>query len=516
MKILKIFIIFSVLFPLSMLLKAQLPCTYLVSDFNEDELDKVLELCHQGGFEYLLHRYPFSTYGHYQWNPAFASKGDRSVVKMVNKASENDVRLGVFAQVNAVSVNDPYFSPRYYPQLKRQGPIKLLGDLSADQTELTVYKNEVLNTPSSLNLLLVGKELISYGTMEPVGDLMLLHHCNRGLYGTASGTHRASEPVYKLWDSSERFCAPDGDLADSVDLRLAERLDAVGITFVERSDGDGHTVLNESQRVKKVERWDQELEQKTETFQPMQLGWFPIRVSDRMQPSTTIEEVEWFLSKAAAYNAGYGMLVGRVAMQRHGQMGEIMELANHWNRLRDSGLLTEEQKESLRDPYSDWHLEKFDDTHYLLFPLQVSRRYRCDCKASDSDRVKADPWEWKTEDGGVFGLRIQVEGKGEVLNPELETENGVLRFPCRVKANQILCYEDVIAFVTDLNYNIIETVVPEGEATLPFGSSQVALSFENPDKRRLPQLSVRFFLRETPMVFEISEEDKDIQRLHDE
>ena len=32
--------------------------TYLVSDFNEEELDQVLDLCHQGGFSYLLHRYP--------------------------------------------------------------------------------------------------------------------------------------------------------------------------------------------------------------------------------------------------------------------------------------------------------------------------------------------------------------------------------------------------------------------------------------------------------------------------
>ena len=180
-------------------LKAQSPSVYLVSDFYEEELGQVLWLCHQAGFEYLLHRYPFSTYGHYEWNPSFAKKGDRSVVRMVNEAAEEGVHLGVFAQVDAVSVNDSYFSPPYYSQLLRQGQVRLLDDLTADQTELTVYKSEVFNTPSTLNLLLMGEELLSYGTLEPVGDLLLLHHCNRGLYGTMSAAHRASESVYKLW-----------------------------------------------------------------------------------------------------------------------------------------------------------------------------------------------------------------------------------------------------------------------------------------------------------------------------
>ena len=46
---------------------------YLVADFNEKSLESMLALCQKGGFEYLLERNPFSTYGHYQWNPEFAN-----------------------------------------------------------------------------------------------------------------------------------------------------------------------------------------------------------------------------------------------------------------------------------------------------------------------------------------------------------------------------------------------------------------------------------------------------------
>ena len=495
---------------LAVFVHGQSPQTYLVSDFNEEEFGKVMELCHQGGFEYLLHRYPFSSYGHYGWNPSFASKGNRSVASMVNKAAERGVKLGVYAQMDAVSTNDAYFSSRYFSQLSRLGQVDLLCEITADQTELTVHRNDVLNIPSTLNLLLIGKELITYGTLEPVGDLMLLHHCNRGLYGTKSVAHKVSEPVYKLWDSPERFCAPDGDLIDSVRLRLTDRLDAVGISFMERSDQGGHLLLNESQRVKNVERWEQEYEERNPNDQPMQLGWCQVRVSDRMQPSTALHEVEWFLAKAAAYHAGYGMLVSRGVMERYGQLDRVMELVKRWNRLRDSGLLTEEQKESLRDPYADWHLEPFDDTHYLLFPLQVSRRYRCRYELSADGLGVAEPWEWKSEDGGQFGLCIQVEGKGEIVNPEIETENGVLRFPCVIKANQFLWYDyEDKAVVTDLNYHTIAEVIPEGDATLPFGASQVSFRFNNKDKTKRPEVSVRYILRETPMVFEIPSETEE-------
>ncbi len=505
----KVFFIACLLF-LSMAVSGQSPKTYLVSDYNEEELDQVLDLCCQGGFSYLLHRYPFSSYGHYEWNPSFANKGDRSVIAMVDKAASHGVRLGIFVQMDAVSTNDSYFSPRYYSRLLKQGQVELLCDITADQTELTVYRNELFNDPSSLNLLLIGKELISYSTLEPVGNLMFLHHCNRGLYGTKGVDHSVSEPLYKLWDSPERFCAPEGDLLDSVRLRLAERLEAVGITFVERSDGEGHGVLNESQRVKKVEYWQQEYEEKGMDSRPMQLGWFQVRVSDRMQQSTTLQEVEWFLSKAAAYNAGYGMLVSRGVVQRYGQLDRVMDLVKHWNRLRDSGLLTEDQKESLLDPYTDWHLEPFDETHYLLFPLQVSRRFRCRYSLSEEGVAVAEPWEWKSEDGGQFGLCIQLEGKGEIVNPEIETENGVLRFPCTIKANQFLWYDyEEVAVVTDLNYNKIAEVIPEGDATLPFGASQVSFRFENKDKSKRPEVSVRYLLRETPVVFEIPAESEE-------
>ena len=107
--------------------QAQLPQTYMVSDFAEDELESVLDLCERGGVEQVLHKSPFSSYGHYEWDPAFASKGDRSVARMVQKAQEAGVRLGLLIHEDAISLNDSYFAPRYFKQLRKTGPVHCRG-----------------------------------------------------------------------------------------------------------------------------------------------------------------------------------------------------------------------------------------------------------------------------------------------------------------------------------------------------------------------------------------------------
>lgn len=481
-----------------MSLQAQSPNSYLVMDFAEKDFEKALELCHQGGFGYLLHRYPFSTYGHYRWNPDFASQGDASVASMVQKAKDEGVQFGIYIEADAISINDAFFAPRYYKMLRRQGEIRLFDDISMEQPDMAIYKTEVLNSPSSLNLLLVDDEMISYGTMEPASELMLLHQCKRGAYGTRVAAHRQSTPAFKIADSPGRFVFPDGPLLDSVRRQLDARIAASGITFTEYTATSGHEMLNESQRVQNVERWSKDLE--FAGGQPMMLGWMPIHVADRHQPCSTVEDVEWLLSKSAAFDAGYGLLVGQVVMRRYGQLGKIMSLAKSWNDLRGSGLLDEGLKKELKDPYQDWHLEQVGEDRFLLYRLFVSRRHRCAFTAAENSLYVAGPWEWKNDEEGPFGLRVYVEGKGEVQNPVIHIGEKELLFPCSVKAQQFLIYDfDSVAYITDMDYNTLEEVVPIGEAVLPAGSSEVRFSCTFADERAKPSVMVRYLTREEPI-----------------
>lgn len=476
---------------------AQSPHPYLVADFAEKDFETMLHLCHQGGFEYLLHRSPFLTYGHYRWNPDFASKGNRSVARMVQMAEAEGVHLGLYIQADAISVNDPYFSPKHYQELLRQGEVKLFDDIRADQPDIAIYKNVLLHQPSTLNLLLVGDELISYGTMEVSGDLMFLHQCKRGAYGTKPAEHHRNAHVYKLADSPERFVYPDGALRDSVQQQLTDRMMATGITFAEYSVNSGHELLNDMQRVQNVERWSQASE--LQDGSKLTLGWFPIRVAEQHQQSTTIEDLEWLLSKAAAFDAGYGILLGPNAVRRHGQMDKMLSLAKAWNELRSSGLLNNDQKEALRDPYQDWHLEQLAENHFMLYPLYVSRRYRCSLTQNEEGHCISEPLEWNVENGGRFGLRVYADGKGELENPRIHLPDGIVLFPCTLAAGQILWYDfGEIALVTDRDYHTIDTVMPEGDLTLPSGEFMVLIECERVNKKPCPEVSVRYLTRETP------------------
>ena len=75
------------------------------------------------------------------------------------------------------------------------------------------------------------------------------------------------------------------------------------------------------------------------------------------------------------------------------------------------------------------------------------------------------------------------------------TEKGTVAFPCRVEAGQYLLYGfDGKATVTDKNYNVIETVSPEGASEVPAGDSHVAFSCDKePDSD--PEVIVRFITR---------------------
>ncbi|MBR4147852.1 MAG: hypothetical protein IKU00_08200 [Bacteroidales bacterium] len=481
---------------LGLTVMAQSPQPYLVSDFNEDELETVLDLCRQGGFKELLHRCPFSSYGHYEWNPSFAKKGNRSVARMVQKAAEAGVRLGILVNEDAVSLNDAFFAPRFYKQLRKTGPVQLFSDITAEQRDLVIYHSEELDQPSTLNLLLIGKEMVSYGTMEPAGDMLFLHGCSRGLYGTKAEAHEKREEAYKLWDAPERYCAPDGVLLDSVRKCLAERIVASGSPFSMPSGGYGQAMLNTSQRVQLVDRWTKE-QALLDDGEPMMLGWFPILVSDKRQSSTTLEDLEWLLSKAVAFDAGYGLVIDRIALKRHGQLDKMMALVKAWNRVCDENLLTPTQKEELGDPYTDWHLEPESDESYLLFPVRLSRGYRCIiAKAGPIE----DTWLWKSEETNEAALRVEIKGQGEIRQPMLITAMDTLRFPCVVKAGQyLLCDFDGIARVTDADYRTLKEFAMDTALILPEGESTVIFKCEVKGDKKLPEVSVRYLVREQPI-----------------
>jgi len=452
------------------------------------------------------------------------------------KCRQSGLDLGLSVVVNRIPTDSKLVSPKPSKHLLKQGVLQLQLPMNERQDEFAVYHSELFDTPSSINVLQIGDELITYRTMETTGNIHLLYHCVRGAFGTRKSAHPKDAPVYKLWDTPERTLLPDLELQDQIAQKVAKECakkdipllifnDLKSYGYSEQGDTaishfldtmrkynsdkllqadlltpaswpylsrvNENMVWTASMRTKIVET----LSQKQDFYHEQQMSWmignFPIILADKNRRATTLEELEWFLSKAAAFDAGFGLEVSEETLRKHGLTDEMLNTINIWETLRLDSAFNEAQKETFKDPYGNWHIEKADST-YLLYTQHISRRYFCN--------FTDDTWEWNNPYKSRFALQIAVDGKGSISELEFRTPNGILYLSCTLKAGQYLMYSfDGKAYITDQNYNTIEEVLPRGVSFLDEGSNEVTFTCEvKTEGKKQPIVSLRFLTRGEP------------------
>lgn len=495
MKMRKLYLIIVGLL-LGLAVHAQSPQPYLVADFTESDLPTLLDICHQGGFGMLVEKTPFSTYGHYEWNPAFAPEGDASVRRMVNAAQAEGVTLCLWVEQDAITLNDAFFAPENFHQLQRSIPMELFDDVDEEDVELALRRNDLMSIPSSLNLLMVGDEMICIGSLEYTTEVILLHQCSRGLYGTPRTAHGLETSAYRIWDTPERFVRPEGRLREQVRQQLAERMASVGVTAALVKGDPGQGLIEESIRVRQVERWE------SEGVDHGSLGWLVLHGADQRRQATSIDDVEWLLAKAAAYQASYGMAIDARTLQNHGAIPEMLEQIQLWNRLIRQDAFNDYQKEMLKDPYLDWHLEMSPDSLFLVYPWNYSRRYPCELQEVDTGLLRTENWIWNVEEEDRFGLRLQVDGEVPISNPMINTSQGLVQFPCTIQPGQRLLFDfGETAYVVDANCRRIAEVPIEGLPALSKGENEVSFYCEvDPSVEQRPVVRLRYITREMPFM----------------
>ncbi|WP_291590179.1 hypothetical protein [Bacteroides sp.] len=518
--------------------------SYLITRFSENNLDFVLDKAEKAGLKYVYHPGPFRDWGHFNWSKGFTVNGDDGVKAMVDKAAERGIALGVHTLTNFMTTNDAYVTPVPSEHLLKQGILKLVSDIDAEQTTLTIEKSHLFKTPLKLNALMIDKELITFGKMEEKEERMLLTGCRRGAYGTSKSAHTCQTPLYKLWDYPYNTLFPDLELQDVFTDRLVEIFNKTGLKqisfdglegcmytgqddyattrFVERFvRGVNHNVLNDASRLNHFtwhmhtrmnwgEPWGEamrtgQVEQRIKNqnyFErnlfPRMLGWFLIRLADRKFECSTLEDLEWALSESAGFDAGYAMNIEPRTLQKHGQIDMLLEAIKNWDMLREKKCFTPEQMTRLKDPATEWHLEKKGNRSFLLYPLSVTKHYNCSLGELQPGQPGGADWSVHTPYGGKFAFRLKVEWEGYIENPSFMTEKGTILFPCKVEPGQYLLYNaDGTACVTDRNFNLLRNVVPEGVAELPVGDSHVAFSCQKGGDTD-PDVSVRFITRGQP------------------
>lgn len=450
------------------------------------------------------------------------------------KCRQASLDWGFSVVANRIPTDSKLIGPKPSQHLLKQGVLQLQLPMNETQDEFAVYRSELFEIPSSINVLQIDDELITYRTMETTGNIHLLYQCTRGAFRTKATKHAKNAPVYKLWDTPERTLLPDLELQDQMAQTEAKKLAKTDFTLLifnnlksysyasTDDEAIGHFLdtmhkynpdkllqadlltpaswpylsrvnenqfWNESMRNKMVETLTEKQDFYRKNLMPWMIGNFQILLADKNRKATTLEELEWFLSKAAAFDAGFGLDFSAETMRNHGLTNDMLNAVSLWESLRLDSVFSEEQKEMFKDPYGNWHLEKAGDSTYRLYPQHISRRYFC--------KLQDDAWEWNNPYKSRFALRIAVEGKGSVSELEFRTPNGILYFPCTVKAGHYLILDfDGSAYITDLNFNKIEEVEKQGVAFLDEGVSEVSFTCEaKPQEKKMPQVTVRFITR---------------------
>ena len=464
------------------------------------------------------------------------------------KSLQAGLDLGLSVLANRIPTESPFVGPKPSEHLLIQGVLQLQLPIDSKQTEFAVYHSELFDHPATINVLRIDDELITYRTTEHTGNINLFYHCTRGAFGTKAAAHGKNAKVYKLWDTPERTLLPDLELQNQMAQLEAKKLSKTDYpllifndlkSYAYNEQGDtaiGHfldtmykynpdkllqadlltpmswhylsrvnenQLWNESMRTKMVETLTEKQDFYRKHQMPWMIGNFQIHLADKNRKATTMEELEWFLSKAAAFDAGFGLDFNAETMRKHGLTDEMLNTINMWEKLRLAGAFSEEQKEQFKDPFGNWHLKQLNDSTFWLFEQQISRRYVCKPTINRCDTCKSwgslhGNWNWKSYYNSPLSFVLKVEGEGSISDLCILSEQGRFTFPDIIEAGQYLIYDlshNGYARITDLNYNTIKEIKPIGN---PPGlcEGENLISFECPfvgEGEKIPEVSVRYF-----------------------
>jgi hypothetical protein len=457
---------------------------YVILDFGEDDADEAIAWTRRAGLRYLYHPDPFATWGHFRLSDRFPN-GRAGFRRIVQRAGEQGIFVGVHTLSNFITTNDPYVTPVPDPRLARVGSSTLAADIDARATEIGVASPEFFAQydNNTLRTVVIDHELIQYRAVSEEAPWRLLD-CQRGVFGTTAAAHAAGDEVALLADHGYRVFLTDADLGREVAANLAEFFNETGVRQISfdgvegnQSTGMGnygeilftttwyehlsddirrHVIADASRtthffwhiytRMNWGEPWYAGFrESQTEyrlknqpyfrrNYMPGMLGWF------RMTPQTTIEDVEWMLARSAAFAAGYAFVTSFEALERDGFTDSILDAIGQWERLRMADAFGAEQRASMEDVAREFHLESVGPDAWSLVEIHV-RVFRHERAARQPGEPASSsftfenpgpeqtlPWIVSAEGGTVSDIRIALDERTPVLLPVTLPEGWSVRY----------------------------------------------------------------------------------------
>jgi hypothetical protein len=380
---------------------------------NEGDPMQAIKYAKECGFRLIHIGDVFSSWGHFGYSAKRFPGGLNDIVSVTETARKEGISLGVHTLTMFTGKNDRYVTPVPSDSLCKTGSSVLTKDAGSEDDIIYIKEPEYFRYPGTTHTIKIGKELVNYRKVSEDEPWRLID-CQRGQYGTKKDAHTSGDMVDKLTNDSYSGFYPDIILQDAYAKRLAEVCNETGIDLMD-FDGyggespTGHGTYGAARFIdtwyKNLDRyrltcgagtfhyywhiyafmnwgepWYNALRESQVNYRienqryfernlmPGMLGWFTLN------PEFRPEEVEWIQARSAAFNAGYLLRVDE-SIEKNGYRDQLFEAIREWQKARKSGAFTEEQKERMKDPKNEFHLEKTGDNSWNLYPVKLMRGF---------------------------------------------------------------------------------------------------------------------------------------------
>jgi hypothetical protein len=514
--------------------------SYLIADFDEQTIDDLLAATKRAGLMTLYHMEPFASWGHYEVSTRIFPKGVAGLRACVEKAKALGIRLGAHTLTTFIQTHDPYVTPIPDPRLAKTGSSFLTAVIDTSATEIPVASPEYFANEKAnwLHAVVIGQEIVRYRAVSSKAPWMLLD-CQRGAFGTRRAAHPEGAVVGKLLDHPYLVFYPNLDLQREIARNMARTFNETGLSQMDfdghegcASTGQGdyayelfpkdfydnlnHTVINGTSNSKHFywhinsycnwgEPWYEGFRESMQEYRinnqalfernylPNMLGWY------LLTEKTSLSDIEWMLARAAGFNAGFALATNIDAVRKNPDTGSILDAIREWESARRRGAFSPAQRELLKNPKLEFHLEAVSDGHWSLYPFHESQTYRHERTVRQPGEPTSSLWEFQNRDGKQalqFKLRV-VGDSGVVVNPRFELDrSATVVFPVELTAGQTLLCEGVTtARIYDEKGRQIKSV--ESTALIPAvqkGKHEIRFDCEF-GKRMSPSVLVTFRTR---------------------
>lgn len=477
--------------------------SYLISDYSESTIDELLGYTKRANLMTLYHMEIFDSWGHYEINRKDFPNGIEGLRNCVAKAKAMGIRLGAHTLTNFINTNDPYVTPVPDSRLVKTGSGVLTAGISESEKNILVSTPEYFNNENAnqLHTIVIDNELIRYRTVTASEPYTLLD-CVRGAFGTKPASHSKNAVVGKLADHGYKIFFPNIDMQREIAKNLAKRFNETGLSQMDFDGHEGcgatgqgdyaidlfakdfydnldHIVINGTSNSKHFywhintycnwgEPWYEGFRENMQeyrinnqallerNFLPNMLGWY------LMTETTTLSDMEWMLARAAGYNAGFALVAELNALRKNPETPQIMDALKEWEAARHLKVFSAVQRELLKNPKNEFHLETIDEKNWKLYPFHASQEYIYEKTVRQPGEPTSIEWQYENTDKEQ-ALQFKLKafgGNGTIKNPSFEIDNFTLvAYNVELKNNEtLLCEGSKMARVYDNKGRQIKTV----------------------------------------------------------